>query len=136
MKSLPLEPRLNLEELNRLITSVPGGVHLVVRVIPRAARTQIAGIRRGALLVRLAAPPVEGAANEALISFIATVFDVRRRAVTLLSGERRRDKRLAISGITPERIRESLEQLSVVSSQFKKNGKRSENGGLLLRTEN
>jgi hypothetical protein len=86
-----------------------------VRVIPRAARTQIAGIRRGALLVRLAAPPVEGAANEALISFIATVFDVRRRAVTLLSGERRRDKRLAISGITPERIRESLEQFSVVT---------------------
>jgi uncharacterized protein (TIGR00251 family) len=90
---------------------VSGGVRIVVRVIPRAARTQIAGIRHGALLIRLAAPPVEGAANEALISFVATVFDVRRSAVTLVSGKRSRDKRIAIDGITPEQLRESLRGL-------------------------
>ena len=108
MKSRPPEPRSNLEELRRLITSVPGGVHLAVRVIPRAARTQIAGTRHGALLVRLAAPPVEGAANQALIAFLATLLDVPRGCVTLVSGDRSRTKQVAIEGMTPARLRESL----------------------------
>jgi len=87
-------------------------VQVAVRVVPRAATTQIAGMRNGALLVRLAAPPVEGAANEALLEHLATLFNVRRSAVTLVSGQRSRDKRVAIEGATPTRLRELLTQFA------------------------
>ena len=85
-----------------MITSTAAGVTVEVRVIPRAARSGIAGTRDGALLIRLNAPPVEGAANDELIAVIAKAVGVPRRAVTLVSGERSRTKRIAISGITPE----------------------------------
>jgi uncharacterized protein (TIGR00251 family) len=81
------------------------GVVLNVRVVPRAARTGIAGERDGALVVRVAAPPVEGAANEALVEFFATALGVPRRAVTIRSGERGRRKRVAIDGVTLDDVR-------------------------------
>ncbi len=56
-------------------------------------------MRDGALLVRLNAPPVEGAANSELIEVIADVLDVPRRSVTIVSGERSRLKRVSVSGI-------------------------------------
>lgn len=73
-----------------------------VRVIPRAGRSGIAGLRGDALLVRLAAAPVEGAANDALISVLARAFDCPKRAVTIVSGHASRDKRIAIAGVTHE----------------------------------
>ena len=85
-----------------MITPTSTGVTIDVRVIPRAARSGVAGTRDGALLVRLNAPPVEGAANEELIAVIAKAAGVPRRAVTIVSGERNRTKRIAISGMTPE----------------------------------
>jgi hypothetical protein len=77
-------------------------VILAVRVIPRARKTEIAGTRDGALLVRLAAPPVEGAANDALIEFLAERLGVTRRAVRIVSGERGRQKRVAVAGVTAD----------------------------------
>jgi uncharacterized protein (TIGR00251 family) len=77
---------------------------LAVRVIPRARKTEIAGTREDALVVRLAAPPVEGAANDALIEFLADRLHVARRAVRIVSGERGRQKRVAVSGVTAERV--------------------------------
>jgi uncharacterized protein len=82
-----------------LIRQTPAGIELDVRVIPRARKDEIAGTRAGALLVRLAAPPVEGAANAALIELIAQRLDVPRKSVRIVGGERARDKRLEISGI-------------------------------------
>ncbi|MBL8142527.1 MAG: DUF167 domain-containing protein [Acidobacteria bacterium] len=76
-----------------------GGVRLDVRVIPRASKTVIAGERDGALLIRLAAPPVDGAANDALIGFLARILDVPRRNVSLVRGDTARTKTLDISGI-------------------------------------
>ena len=73
---------------------------VAVRVIPRARKTEIAGTRDGALLVRLAAPPVEGAANDALIAFLAGRLAVPRRAVRIVSGGRGRQKRVAVAGVT------------------------------------
>ena len=72
---------------------------LDIRVIPRSPRTRVDGRRGNAILVRLAAPPVEGAANDALIAFLSDALDVPRRDVTLVSGERSRDKRVRIAGI-------------------------------------
>jgi uncharacterized protein (TIGR00251 family) len=75
------------------------GVTLAVRVIPRAGRTGVAGTRGGALLVRLAAPPVEGAANDALVDFLARAFDRPKRAIRIVSGHSSRDKRVTIDGL-------------------------------------
>lgn len=83
-----------------MITSTADGVVIDVRVIPRAAKPGIAGTRAGALLVRLKAPPVEGAANEELIELLARTAGVPRRSVSILSGDRGRGKRVAIEGIS------------------------------------
>ena len=73
---------------------------LAVRVIPRASKTAIAGWRGEALLVRLSAPPVEGAANDLLVEYLAKILSVPRRQISILSGEKSRDKRLSIDGLT------------------------------------
>jgi uncharacterized protein (TIGR00251 family) len=70
-----------------------------VRVIPRAKRTELAGRRGASLLVRLAAPPVEGAANEALVAWLAERLGVARRQVTIARGSASRDKVIAIEGL-------------------------------------
>ncbi len=82
----------------------PTGVTMGVRVIPRAGRSGIAGVRGGALLVRLAAAPVEGAANEALVELLARTFDRPKREVRVLSGHAARDKRVEITGATRESV--------------------------------
>jgi uncharacterized protein (TIGR00251 family) len=76
-----------------------------VRVIPRARKTECAGFREDVLVVRVAAPPVEGAANDALIGFFTSALHIPRRAVRIVSGDRGRQKRLALDGVTHEQIR-------------------------------
>jgi uncharacterized protein len=71
-----------------------------VRVIPRAAKSGIAGRRGDALLVRLNAPPVDGAANAELIEVLADAFGVPKRSVEIVSGEHTRQKRVRITGAT------------------------------------
>jgi len=71
-----------------------------IRVIPRAGRSAIAGTRGGALLVRLAAPPVDGAANDELVTVLARTLGVPTRAVTIVSGDRSRTKRVRVDGIS------------------------------------
>ncbi len=83
-----------------MITSAENGVIIDVRVVPRSARSGIAGVRDDALLVRLNAPPVEGAANAELIEVIAAALGVPRRAVTIVSGDRSRQKRVRVDGVT------------------------------------
>ena len=88
-----------------MIKATADGVELTVRVIPRARKTQCSGLRDEALVVRLAAPPVEGAANDALIEFLSAALRVPRRAVQIVSGDRARQKRVTIAGVTPDQIR-------------------------------
>ena len=80
------------------------GVSFAVRVIPRAGRDAVAGVRDGALLVRLSAPPVEGAANEALVALLAQQFGRPKRDVAILSGHRSRTKRVALAGLSVDAI--------------------------------
>ena len=77
---------------------------LVLHVQPGAKRSEIAGLHGEALKIRLAAPPVEGRANEALLRFIADNFNVPLRQVTLKQGAQSRHKTVLISGskIDPE----------------------------------
>lgn len=76
-----------------------GGVVLSLHVQPGARKTEVAGRYGDALKIRLAAPPVDGKANEALIGFLAASLDVPRKSVTLLSGASARTKRLRVSGV-------------------------------------
>ena len=72
---------------------------LKVRVIPRSPRTRVDGTRGDAILIRLNAPPVDGAANDALVVFLSEVLDVPRRSITIVSGHTSRDKGVRIEGI-------------------------------------
>ena len=85
------------------------GIAMAVRVVPRAGRTAIAGVRGDALLIRLAAAPVDGAANDALMAFLADTFDRPRRDVTLISGHASRDKRVAIAGLSEAQVAARLD---------------------------
>jgi uncharacterized protein (TIGR00251 family) len=81
---------------------------ILVRVIPRAGRTALAGKRGDAVLVRLAAAPVDGAANEALVAFLADALDCPRRDIAIVGGEKSRDKRLRITGLALDEIERRL----------------------------
>jgi uncharacterized protein (TIGR00251 family) len=90
------------------ITSSSDGVHIDVRVIPRAGKAGIAGTRHGALLVRLNAAPVDGAANAELIEVLSDALGVPKRRVTLESGERSRSKRVRVVGVSADEVRRAL----------------------------
>jgi len=77
-------------------------VILAVRVIPRAHKSAVAGTRGEAVLIHLAAPPVDGAANDALIEFLSKTLQRPRRDISILSGLKSRDKRVAIDGLSDE----------------------------------
>jgi uncharacterized protein (TIGR00251 family) len=79
-----------------------------VRVIPRARRTEIAGRRGEAILVRLAAPPVDGAANDALIAYLADRLGLPQRRITIARGATARDKALAVDGLTSAEVARRL----------------------------
>jgi hypothetical protein len=81
---------------------------LKVRVIPRARHSEIAGWREGALVVRLTAPPVEGAANKLLLRFLARQLGVRPPDLTLLSGGKSREKVLRVEGLTEAELADRL----------------------------
>lgn len=72
------------------------GLVLRVQVLPRAGRTEYAGLHGEAVKIRLNAPPIDGKANEALIDFLSKIFAVPKKQVTLLSGEGARAKRIRI----------------------------------------
>jgi uncharacterized protein len=83
-----------------------GRVRFSVRVQPRASRSEVIGVRGDELKVRLAAPPVDGAANDALIELLAKAFAVRRGAIRILAGHGSRSKFIEVEGITERAVNE------------------------------
>jgi uncharacterized protein (TIGR00251 family) len=81
---------------------------LSIRVIPRAGRTAIAGMRGDALLIRLAAAPVDGAANDALIAFLSELLERPKRDIAIVSGQKSRDKRVRVAGMTTRDLESKL----------------------------
>jgi uncharacterized protein YggU (UPF0235/DUF167 family) len=84
--------------LSLAITERSDGAVIPVRVIPRAGRSAVAGVRDGALLVRLAAAPLKGAANDALLRLLAGSLGVPKTRLTVISGDRARGKRVHVAG--------------------------------------
>jgi len=83
-------------------------VELSVRAKPRSSRPGLGAVRDGALEVRVSAPPVEGAANDALVGVLAEALALPRRAVALVSGEHGRSKRVRIEGLSVAEVRARL----------------------------
>ncbi len=94
------------------LRSVPSGVTLAVRAQPGAKKTAIVGIygegETAQLKIAVQAPPIEGRANEALIAFLAKIFDLPKSSVELMSGELSRSKVFLLRGLTLEIARTVL----------------------------
>jgi uncharacterized protein (TIGR00251 family) len=84
------------------------GLTLRVRVQPRASKNALSGEREGALVVRLTAPPVEGAANEALARFLGKTLGVPPSAVRVVTGTTGRNKVVSVAGLDAATARERL----------------------------
>jgi len=80
-------------------TEKDGSIIFSVRVVPRASKSEIIGEMGGALKIKIAAPPVEGAANAELIKVLAEQFGVAKNAVEITGGQTSRQKQVRISGI-------------------------------------
>ena len=81
------------------------GAALAIRVTPRSSKNEISGVLNdGTIRIRLIAPPVEGKANEALISFLSDVLDVPRSNIEIVAGEAGRDKLVSVVGLDAEAV--------------------------------
>jgi uncharacterized protein (TIGR00251 family) len=85
-----------------------GGVVLEILVQPRASRTRVVGEHDGRLKVQLAAPPVDGEANQALVDFLAGALSVRKADVTIARGESGRRKTVRVAGAAPAAVEAAL----------------------------
>ena len=81
-----------------------GSLTFTVRVVPRASRSAIVGEHDGALRVRVAAPPVDGAANAELIHTLAKAFNVPRSAVEITAGHSSKLKHVSVIGASPDAL--------------------------------
>lgn len=84
--------------------SADGRITLTLHIQPGAKKTEFAGLHGDALKIRLAAPPVDGKANEALVKFLADVLHLPKSAITLKSGQTSRRKVLEVTGATAASI--------------------------------
>ena len=85
-----------------------GTLNFKVRVVPRASRSEIVGEHNGALRIRIAAPPVDGAANEDLMRTLARALRIRLNAVEITSGQASKTKQVRVTGATPHDLQQLL----------------------------
>jgi len=96
-----------------------GGAALTVKVIPRARKNEIVSFMSDdTLKLRVTAPPVEGAANEAVIELLAAALNVSKNKISIVAGETHSQKVVSVMGITAEQIDDKLKQ-------YKAGGKRT-----------
>ncbi len=88
--------------------AAPPAVRLRVRVEPRASRDEVVGWREDTLRLRVSAPPQEGRANAAVVGLIARAAGVARSAVSVVAGERSRDKLVRVAGVSAAALRARL----------------------------
>ena len=90
-------------------TEKEGAVIFTVRVVPRASKSEIVGEHDGNLKLRIASPPVDGAANTELIKLLAKAFGVSRGDVDIIAGRTSKTKQVSITGASSERINAILQ---------------------------
>jgi uncharacterized protein (TIGR00251 family) len=84
------------------------GIYLAIKLQPRASRQQIAGVQGMELKVSVTAPPVDAAANRALVEYFGELLEVSRSQIELVKGQTSRHKTLHITGVTVSVIRQKL----------------------------
>ena len=82
-----------------VINEREGCIVITVRVIPKASKTELVGVIDGVLKVRIAAPPVDGAANDELVRYLAKLVGVGRSSVSIVSGQSSKTKRIELAGV-------------------------------------
>ncbi len=90
------------------VQNSPEGAVLTVHVQPKASKTEYVGLHGTALKFRVAAPPVEGAANEALCVYLAERFGLPKKAVVVQAGHGSRHKRVLLRGISEQLVKETF----------------------------
>jgi uncharacterized protein (TIGR00251 family) len=115
-----------MSDVTDLYDVVDGGVVLRVHVSPGAGRSAVTGRQGDAVKVRVAAPPVDGRANDALVEFLAAEFALKAADVTLVSGATSRSKRFRLGGLEPDAADTALERLlaTVGSGGQRRSGRR------------
>jgi uncharacterized protein (TIGR00251 family) len=93
--------------------AAPPQATLAVQIQPRASRNAVAGWVGEALKIRLTAPPVEGAANEACLAFLADLLDLSQSRLEILRGDRSRHKVIRITGLTQDEVHEKLSRKGI-----------------------
>ena len=93
---------------NKVFRDSVQGAILHVHVQPRAEKTECVGLYGDVLKLRVAAPPVDGKANEVLCRYLAEEFRVPKASVVIYSGERGRRKYILVKGVSSQHVRESL----------------------------
>ncbi|MGC2238915.1 MAG: DUF167 domain-containing protein [Pyrinomonadaceae bacterium] len=93
-------------------TEKNNALYFTVRVIPRASKSEIVGELGGALKVRIASPPVDGAANAELVKLLAKTFNVSKSAIVILSGQTSKTKQVKIPNTTGEKLSAILQAKS------------------------
>lgn len=93
-----------MDVLRTAVQASKEGVILAVYVQPKASRTECIGFHGGAVKIRLAAPPIDGAANDELIRFLANRCGVPRTGISIQAGVTSRQKRVKVQGVTVEGV--------------------------------
>jgi uncharacterized protein len=92
-----------------IITDHPSGAVLNVIAQPRSSRSEVAGVHDGAVRLRITAPPVDGAANAAILDLLSRAIGVHKGDVEIVSGATGRRKRVLIRGMSPQQVFERLQ---------------------------
>lgn len=82
------------------------GIIVDVSIVPRASRSEVVGLHDDVLKIRIAAPPVDGAANAELVKLLARIFSVSKSEITIVGGETSRKKRIKIRNLSESKFRE------------------------------
>lgn len=89
-------------------TEKNGAIIFNVRVVPRASKSEIVGEHDGALKIRIASPPVDGAANAELIKLLSKTFDISKSEVEILAGQTSKTKQIKIANVEIERFKDII----------------------------
>ena len=90
------------------IVEKDGTLTFPIRVVPRASRSEIVGIHDGALKIRIASPPVDGAANAEIVRFLAKTFGVSKSDIFIISGETSKNKRIKVENLSKSSFEEKI----------------------------
>lgn len=100
--------RETAEQGRPFVEAAPGGVYIDIRLLPRASRNAVTGPEAGRLRIKLTAPPVEGAANRALVGLLSKTLGVKKSSIKITSGLRSRNKRVFVEGLESEEAERRL----------------------------